>query len=243
MNLDNINYVEQAKERVTEQFKDKPHIEQLLTVWLEGNQELEDTFINIEKIKDIDESSGVQLDNIGNIIGQPRELVDIAATGFFGFSDDPGAKPFGSVDNGQGGLYYSLFDPESGVIGLSDGLFKTFLKAKIVQNNAGTNPEEIIRAVQSIFEPVRVEFFEGGTDENEPAVFTLSLGRDWNDPDQTVFPGLDETQVADRLLPKPAGVRIEYINEQVTPTFEAVETWVVASNNLYATANTIFLNL
>lgn len=243
MDLTLVNYVEQAKGRITEQFKDRPRLEQLITVWLEGNQLLQETFIDIEKIKDIDEASGVQLDNIGNIIGQPRELVDIAATGFFGFDSDPGAKPFGSINNGQGGLYFSLDNPDSGVIALSDGLFKTFLKAKILQNNAGTNPEEIIQAFELIFEPDRVEFFEGGTDVNEPAVFTVNLGRDWNDANATVFPGLDETQVADRLIPKPAGVRIEYINTQVQPTFDAVEAWVVASNNLYATANSVFLNL
>lgn len=237
MDLDLINYQEEAEGRVTQQFKDKPNIENLLKVWLNGYQEIQEILLDIELIKDIDESSGVQLDNIGVIIGQPRELVDLSATGFFGFEEDPGAQPFGSVSNSQGGLYYSLDNPDSGVIGLSDALYRTFLDSKIIQNNAGTNPEEIIDIVKKIFNTETVELFEGGSDEDEPAVFTLNIGRDWNDEELTVFPGLDETEVATRLIPKPAGVRIEYIDEQVGPALLAVDAWETSSNNLYYTVN------
>lgn len=232
-----IDYQDQARERVTQQFKDKPNVDNLLKIWLDGNQELEQTYLDIEEIKDINEASGVQLDNIGNIIGQFRDLVDISASGYFGFDSDPGAKPFGSIDNNQGGLYYSIDDPETGTIQLSDGFYKVFLRAKIAQNNAGTNAEEIIQVTQAIFDSDIVELFDGGSDANEPAVFTLNIGRDWNDPTLSVFPGLDETQIADRLIPRAAGVRIEYINTQVAPTLGAVENWETASNGLYFTAN------
>lgn len=244
MDSTNIDYIEQASGRVTEQFKDKPNFENLLKVWLEGYQEIQDTLLDISKINDIEESSGAQLDNIGEIIGQPRELVDIAASGFFGFQSDPAAQPFGSVANNQGGLYYSLGDPDSGVISLSDGLYSVFLQSKIIQNNAGTNPEEVIDIVQKIFNTDIVEYFEGsGVDDTEAAVFTLNIGRDWNDANLSAFPGLDETQVADRLIPKPAGVRIEYTNEQVSPTLASVDNWVASSDNLYQTSNTTFTDL
>lgn len=241
-----VNYIEEAEERVTEQFKNKPNFLNLIRLWVDGYSEIQQTLLDIEDIKDIEESSGVQLDNIGNIIGQPRELTNISATGFFGFESDLGAQPFGSIGNERGGLYYSLRDPESatGVIGLSDSLYKTFLRSKIVQNNAGGTPEEIIQVVKSIFNPSYVELYEGGTDPDEPAVFTLNVGREWNDPVLTVFPGLDETQVATRLIPKPAGVRIEFINVTVTPTLEAVSLWEQAANNLYRTTNQeVFQNL
>lgn len=241
-----VNYIEEAEGRVTEQFKNKPNFLNLIRLWIDGYSEIQQTLLDIEDIKDIEESSGVQLDNIGNIIGQPRELTDISATGFFGFESDPGAQPFGSIGNERGGLYYSLRDPESatGVIGLSDSLYKIFLRSKIVQNNAGGTPEEVIQVVKSIFNPPYVELYEGGTDPDEPAVFTLNIGREWNDPDLTVFPGLDETQVATRLIPKPAGVRIEFIDVTVTPTLEVVSLWEQAANNLYRTTNQeVFQNL
>lgn len=242
-----VNYIEEAEGRVTEQFKNKLNFLNLIRLWTDGYNEIQQTLLDVEDIKDIEESSGVQLDNIGNIIGQPRELTDISATGFFGFESDPGAQPFGSISNERGGLYYSLRDPESatGVVELSDSLYKIFLRSKIIQNNAGGTPEEIIQVVNDIFNPSVVELFEGGSDPDEPAVFTLAIGRDWNDPDLTVFPGLDETQIADRLIPKPAGVRIEYINIQVDPTLLAVNNiWEQAANNLYRVANQeIFQNL
>src|SRR5690606_23703549 len=244
MDLTNVNYIAQARTRVTEQFKNKPNFDNLLKIWLNGYQQIEDVLIDIETIKNIDKSSGAQLDNIGVIIGQPRTLVDIDTSGYFGFQTDPGAKSFGSTDNSAGGYYYSLDNPESGTVTLSDGLYRIYLKAKIIQNNTGSTPEEVIEATRIIFNTEIVEYFEGSSiDETEPAVFTLNVGRAWNDAELTAFPGLDETQIADRLLPKPAGVRIEYTNESVTPTLLAVDRWVESANSLYYVANTKFINI
>lgn len=242
MNFDETDYLEQARARITWQFEDSPNLDTLIKIWLEGYQDLQETLLNIRLINDVDTASGAQLDVIGEIVGQPRQLINVSATGYFGFEEDPGAKSFGSLKNPQGGFYYGLDDPGSGTIILFDDVYRTFIKAKIINNNAGGTPEEVIAATRDIFSTSTVELLEGDPDDLEGAIFALGIGRPWNDTNLTVFPGLDETDIANRLLPKPAGVRIIYIDVLVGETLEVVETWKTASDILYTLANVTYLN-
>ena len=237
MELVEQDYLNTARSRITHQFKEADNLDILMRIWLEGYQEVQETLLAIQLINDVDLAEGVQLDVIGDIVGQPREVVDISSTGFFGFEQDPGAKSFGSLENASGGLYYSVEDPDSGNILLADPLYRLFIKAKIINNNTGGHPEDVIAAAGDLFQTDTVELLEGDPDGVEPAVFTLYIGRPWNDSEETVYPGLDETALASRLLPKPAGVRIEFINVGVTETLNAVDNWSTASDQLYTLAN------
>ncbi len=240
MNFDEIDYLQQARDRITYQFKDSPNLDTLIKIWLEGYQDLQKTFLDIQLINDVDLASGAQLDVIGEIVGQPRQLVSISTTGFFGFEEDPGAKSFGTLKDSSGGIYFSLDDPDSGNVTLADPLYRLFIKAKIRSNNAGGSPEEVIDAAADLFQTDVVELLEGDPDDIEPAVFSLHIGRPWNDEQETVFPGLDETDIANRLLPKPVGVRIIFTDIGVTETLNAVDNWVTASDELYTLANVTY---
>ena len=73
------NHVEDALERRMEQWKDKPNMESFLRALFGGYQDLETVFFDlINKRLDIFEAEGVQLDNLGKIVGQER----------LGFDDD-----------------------------------------------------------------------------------------------------------------------------------------------------------
>ena len=234
------DYLEEARSRITWQFRESDNLDTLLRIWLNGYQEIQNTLLQVQLINDVDIAQGKQLDVIGDIVGQPRELVNVSSTGYFGFLEDPGAKSFGSLKNSSGGVYYSVSDPESGTIELADTLYRLFVKAKIRNNNAGGTPEEVIAATKDLFQTDTVELLEGDPDNLEGAVFSLAIGREWNDDVLTVFPGLDETVIADRLLPKPSGVRIIYVDVLVIPTLEAVNNWEVAASGLDSLANTTF---
>ncbi len=237
MDFTEKDYLEIARTRITWQFKDSPNLDTLIKIWLEGYQGVQKTLLDIRLINDVDTATGAQLDVIGDIVGQPRELVNVSSTGYFGFLEDAGAKSFGSLKNSSGGIWYSLDDPATGTVTLFDPLYRLFIKAKIRNNNAGGTPEEVIAATRDLFQTDQVELLEGDPDGLEGAVFTLSIGRPWNDEDLTVFPGLDETDIASRLLPKPVGVRIIFVDTFITPTLEAVNNWVEASDQLYTLAN------
>lgn len=237
MNLEEKDYLAEAMSRITWQFKDSSNIETLMRIWLGGYQEIQKVLLEMQLINDVDIATGAQLEVIGDIVGQPRELVNVNSTGFFGFESDSGAKPFGSTSNGAGGLYYSIYDPASGNIQLSDGLYKLFIKAKIRNNNTGGSPEDIIAAAKDIFQTDTVELLEG-----DYADIYLYIGRPWNDDSLTVFPGLDETAIAARLLPIPAGVQINYEDLSTLGSLRAAQGFSTASDELYYTANTVFPN-
>ena len=237
MELTEQDYLDIARSRITWQFKEADNLDTLIRIWLEGYQQVQKTLLDIQLINDVDLATGVQLDVIGDIVGQPREVVNISSTGYFGFEQDAGAKSFGSLENASGGLYFSLGDPASGNIQLSDSLYRLFIKAKIRNNNTGGNPEDIIAATKEIFQTDEVELLE-----NDYAGIYLFPGRPWNDPDETVFPGLDETVIADRLLPVPAGVEVNYQDVSIQGSLLAAQEMSIAADLLYFTANTTFPN-
>jgi hypothetical protein len=239
MEFKNLDYHLVSKDRVTHQFKDSLNVDRLSKVWNGGFQEAQEALLDITNINNVDTALGKNLGVIGDIVGQPRGLLQISTKGYFGFLQDTGAKTFGSFKNDKGGVYYSLDDPVSGNVKLNDIDYRLFVKSKIILNNTGGTPEDIIAAAKYIFQTDIVELFEGGTDPDETAVMTLNIGRAWNDPDTTLFPDLDETVIADRLLPVPVGVRIEYTDVNVSETLGPVNYWWnIASLNLYSTANT-----
>ena len=234
MNTEEKDYLEINRSRITEQFKNANNLDRLMQIWTEGYQEIQEVILDMLHLLDIDTAVGAQLDMIGEIVGQPRELVDINTTGYFGFDEDPAAKKFGSVSNQQGGIWYSIRDPLNGTVELSDGLYREFIRAKIISNNAGGTPEEIITTAQGLFSVQMVELVEVGD-----ATLTLNIGRrPWNDENLTAFPGLDETAIADRLLPVPMGVKVQYIDAPSIPSpIDDIEDWDAASQQLWDTAN------
>lgn len=236
MNIEEKDYLEIAKTRITEQFKGKETLESLMEMWLEGYQEIQAVILDLFDVLDIDTARGEQLDIIGAIVGQPREVVAIDALGYFGFEGDTSALSFGSTENNEGGVYYSIRDPLTGSVVLSDRLYRAFIRAKIISNNAGSTGEDIIRAAKQVFQTGYVELTENGDTS-----ISLNIGRRaWNDPEESAFPGLDEASLAQILLPFPAGVDVDFVNtpQQPDPSLE-VNNWNQASLDLYNTAHVV----
>lgn len=123
---------------------------------------------------------------------------------------------------------------------MPDPFYRSFIKAKIIQNNTGATPEDIIESAKLLFNTQKpVELIE-----NDDASFSLYIGRDWDDPQLTVFPGLSEIDIAERMLPRPAGVSINYINESALVAAKIVNEWSRAANTMTQTADiTLYNNL
>lgn len=91
----------------------------------------------------IDESSGVQLDKIGEIVGQPRPPIDLIE-GIFAFKDgdnDPDKGFSGVVARDVGGQFSGL-EP---LTLMADRDYRLLLKAVIFNNNAGRTLIDIER--------------------------------------------------------------------------------------------------
>ncbi len=71
------NHVERALDRLTEQFKNKKNIENLIRVLTNPIQELEDVLCQLLFERSLDTAEAEQLNVLGRIVGQPRrDLID-----------------------------------------------------------------------------------------------------------------------------------------------------------------------
>jgi len=67
------DYVVRGLAHLPSQFQDSPIYKELLTIYLEEFQEIEDTIQQILLQTNVDDAEGVQLDNIGEHLGKRRE--------------------------------------------------------------------------------------------------------------------------------------------------------------------------
>lgn len=73
MTLEHVtNHVEQALDRLTQQFKGKPNVETVVSALASPTQDIEDALWQLFSERDVETATGVQLDAIGNLVGQPR---------------------------------------------------------------------------------------------------------------------------------------------------------------------------
>lgn len=201
------NYLTEARDRITEQFKNKEIIDRYLQLMLYSNIQLQDVFEDLMTKRSIDTATGAQLDIIGDIVGQPRELIDTDLISYFAFDGYPDAQSFGDLADGStGGLYYSLGDPLAGNTLLNDEQYRLFIKAKIIKNNTQCTPDQFLNFISFVFgSQVNNVVSEGR------AEFTILVGRELNSFERTLltyvstYNGYEST-----FVPKPIGVRINF---------------------------------
>src|SRR5215217_7796337 len=122
-----VDYLSEARSRVTEQFKteDHPIFDKYLQILLSGKIELQEIFRQLMQERSIDTAVGAQLDIIGDIVGQPRELIDTALLVFFAYQGYPDAQSYGDLNNPQlGGPYYDINNPLAGNTLLTDEQYR-----------------------------------------------------------------------------------------------------------------------
>ena len=130
-----IDYTEEARTRVTEQFKNKEVFDNYVQILTKGQIDLENTFKDLLQLRDIDTATGEQLNIIGRIVGQDRELIAADLYDFFGMIGALNAFPMGDFnDPSIGGIFYSYGIDLGGNVELDDETYRTFIKAKIYKN-------------------------------------------------------------------------------------------------------------
>lgn len=201
------DYLTEARERVTESFKDKEVFDRYLQLLLVANIELQQVFKDLMQKRSLDTATGAQLDIIGRIVGQPRELIDTALLDYFAFQDYPTAAPYGDLNNpSQGGLYYSLGDPLAGNTLLNDEQYRLFIKAKIIKNNTNVTPDQYLQFLSFVF---------GATLSNviseSNAEFTVLIGKELTPFERVLVTYTSNNEGYETpFIPKPIGVRINY---------------------------------
>lgn len=204
-----VDYLSEARSRVTEQFKteDHPVFDKYLQLLLGGKIELQEIFRQLMQERSIDTATGAQLDIIGDIVGQPRELIDTALLVFFAFQGYPNAQSYGDLNNpALGGPYYDINNPLAGNTLLTDEQYRLFIKAKIIKNSTNATPNQFIEFMQFVFGiDINLVVAEGN------AEFTLMMGRQLTSFEKVL---LNYTSYSSgypsRFVPKPIGVRVNF---------------------------------
>ncbi|UPW35887.1 DUF2612 phage-associated domain-containing protein [Pseudomonas phage EM] len=210
--FDREDYLEVARERVTEQFKEKPVFDRFLQVLLSGKFDIQNALEDLQTLRSLDTATGKQLDIIGDIVGRPRGLVFQEIFKYFGFSGTQRAGSFGSLsDPTVGSPWYSLGAPTGNAREPSDEEYRMILKAKIIKNRTNSTPEQVIEAYKFVFGVPEV-FLE----EYAPASVRIGIGKILTNVERSL---LFDLGGAGALLPKTIGVNYTHTEFQAGRVF------------------------
>lgn len=201
------DYHEQIQDRVTEQFKDSIVFNKFLKLLTLPTMEIQEVLRQLMQERSLDTAIGAQLDIIGDIVGQPRELIDADLVEFFGFVGHWNAGSFGTMtDTEVGAVFWDGNAKMTGNIILNDDIYRIFIRAKIAKNVTRATPEEIMRFVNFILGT------HSSTIEDEgQAAYRLMLGRTLTRQEVGLLRYVNRTMPYEgRLLPKPVGVGVNY---------------------------------
>ncbi|AMR57644.1 hypothetical protein vB_PsyM_KIL3b_0077 [Pseudomonas phage vB_PsyM_KIL3b] len=201
-----------ARSRVTEQFKNKLNYDKYLQLLLSGKIELQKVVKDTMQLRSLDTATGAQLDTIGEIVGRPRGTVTSDIFYYFGFEGSKNGLPFSSTtDATVGGQWYSIDAPLGISRPPSDDEYRIILKSKIIKNRTLATPEDVITAYKFLFGASKVTI-----EERSPAEVRIGIGKILNNVERGL---LFDLGGAGQLLPKPAGVHYTYTEFQADRVF------------------------
>lgn len=207
------DYLAVARSRVTQQFLLEPDgtgptiFDKYLQLLLGGKIELQEVFRQLMQERSIDTATGAQLDIIGDIVGQPRELIDTALLVFFAFQGYPDAQSYGDLNNSSlGGPYYDINNPLAGNTLLTDEQYRLFIKAKIIKNSTNATPNQFMEFMKFVFGvDLSLVVAEGD------AEFTVMLGKELTSFEKVLLTYVSYSSgYPSRFVPKPIGVRVNF---------------------------------
>lgn len=205
--FDYKDYLEEARGRVTEQFIGAPVFDKYLQLLIDDSLELQSVLKDLLEKRGLDTATGVNLDIIGNIVGQPRVLIDADLLTFFGFQGEWHSDSYGTIhDTSVGSVWWDGKATMTGNITLNDDLYRLLIKAKIAKNVTNATPEDIMRFANFIFNTSGSTIVsEGG------AKFTILIGKVLTRQEVGLLRYINRhASYESRLFPKPIGVGIGY---------------------------------
>lgn len=113
---------------------------------------------DIPSIADVDTAVGVQLDLIGKIVGVPRVVQGFVPDGVYYSYDDennpmssPEGKGMSDIGSPVNAEFKDYEDVRKSIYTLSDGLYRTMIKLKILKNNSNGTLKDIDDGLYEIF--------------------------------------------------------------------------------------------
>lgn len=186
----------------TAQFANSPRLQAIVRALYPPMQMSQDSLRQLLDERWLDTAVGAQLDGIGQIVGQSREIDETVYVPFFGFLGQPSILGFG-----QARMRRENEPPISGSTRLLDAEYRKVLYWKIAVNNGHGTAPEIARALSFIFDASMIRIRDVG---NAKIIVWASRIPGPNDP-LMVNPK--------RWIPKAAGVGVQLVSGSTETPF------------------------
>lgn len=193
------------REQILSQYAESDFLINFFEALASEGDTLSDAIDDTNQFRTLEFAQKVNLDVLGKLVGQGREVVDTNIQIFFGFSPDPLALSFTDLnDLSLGGRYRDANEPETTTRELTDTEYRSVIAAAIQRNISKCTPNEIIQSVKFVLALIgggvvpRVQLIDGNT------YYGVYIGRLLSIQEEAFLAGLN-------LLPKPAGVSVDYI--------------------------------
>ncbi len=192
---DLIDHKALAISRLATEYRESDNlIDYIKTLLLEADN-LEVVYQDLLTKRWIDTAEGVQLDIIGSIVGQSRDIIDADILVFFGFQGALGVGGYGDEgDTSQGARFRSEDENTSGNVRLADPEYRIFIRARILKNSTLATSNDVAEHAKFLFEAPSVFVTDIG---EASARVTIGKMLTLNEKAYLINAG---------LLPKPAGV-------------------------------------
>ncbi len=142
--------------------------------------ELDTMFSDLRDKRWIDTGEGVQLDGIGELVDQSRQITDAVQIPFFGFEGQPNAQGF------EVGRFRDSWEGWLTSVNLDDPEYRMVLRAKIRKDTSPGTTEDTISSLRFIFDAEKVIIHDRGN-----AKFSAAIGRRLEANEITVARALD----------------------------------------------------
>lgn len=148
------------------QFANKPILYAILDAFGAELDEVGKAFRDLKEKRWIDTAEGAQLDGIGQIVNQPRQIKDAIPLSFFGFDGQDNALGF------DVGRFRDSWEVWLHSVNLSDPEYRKILWCKVFKDVSNGTAEDTIISTKRIFDAPYVSLTEVGN-----AKITLGIGR------------------------------------------------------------------
>lgn len=162
------------------QFKGKRVLRSILEALGEEMDELEQVFADLRDKRWIDTGEGAQLDGIGAIVNQPRQITDAVQIAFFGFQEQDNAQGF------EVGRFRDDWETWLTSVNLSDPEYRKILWLKVFKDVSIGTAEDTIVSTRRIFDAPYVVLSELGN-----AKIFIGIGRVLNENELAIAKAVD----------------------------------------------------
>lgn len=196
-----------AESRLTMAFEQKPIFAKYLKLLLAEQGDLQEVLRQLMQERSIETAVGKQLDIIGDIVGQPRELIEADFIPYFGYVGAFDVQSYGDLNNASlGGYYYDLNQSLVGNILLNDDQYRIFIKAKILKNITRATPEDTIYFIQFVFGADKVQI----AIDNAAEQALILVSQDLNQFEVALLKYFSDKPYKSYFIPKSLGVGITF---------------------------------